>query len=168
MTVSGGDIIYASDINQRIPLVDQMTSDSSSITSTTLVTVLTLTLPYTGTWAWQADLIIVNATNTGRVGFALGGTSTPTAWRWNSGYAPYNSATGLQGFIDSGTSYPGSTSGTALVNSDLSGTGGFGRAAISGTVTVSAVGTLTFRISRTAGTSTVTVKSGSRVIAFLE
>lgn len=168
MSVSGGDVILASDINKRIPLRDQMTADAAAVSSTTLVTMLTLTLPWVGTYNWNLQTQYTNLTNTGRIGFALGGTSTPSAWRWGSGNVQYNATAGGQGINDSGTSYPGSTSGTALVNLDLAGSSGFCWANISGTVTVSAVGTLTFRFSRTAGTSSINIKKGSMVVALFE
>lgn len=146
-------------------LYDQRTTDAAAVSSTTLVTMNTITLTRVGTYAFD---YLVNYTNTGaagRPGFALGGTSTPTAWRWTSLNLAYNGSTGNQAFNDSGTSYPGSTSGTAIVNSDLPDSSGFNGLHIKGTVTVSAVGTVTFRFSRTSGTSSVNIKKGTMVNA---
>lgn len=145
------------------PLVDQRTSDASAVTSTTLATMLTVTLPAAGTYAYDSLIIFTNTGAVGRPGFALGGTSTPTAWRWGSQLNPFNTGSGARGFNLSGTSYPGSTSGQELPNGDLADTTGFCTVRIVGTVTVSAGGTLLFRVSRTSGSSSINVKASSMV-----
>jgi hypothetical protein len=149
-------------------LYDQRTTDAAAVSSTTLTTMNTLTLGKVGTYTFEYLANYTNTGATGRPGFALGGTSTPTAWRWTSMNIAYNGSTGNQGFNDSGTTYLGSTSGTALVNSDLPDSSGFNAVHIKGTVTVSAGGTLTFRWSRTAGTSSVNVKKGTIATAMFQ
>lgn len=146
-------------------LYDQRTTDASAISSTTLATINTITLTKAGTYTFDFLGNYSNTGATGRVGFGLGGTSTPTAWRWGSLNIAYNGSTGNQGFNSSGTTYPGSTSGTALVNSDLPDSSGFNAVHIKGTVTVSAPGTLLFRFSRTSGSSSVNFKQGTMVTA---
>lgn len=170
MTVFGGDVILASDINtletaieNRKELIDQLTADSSGITSTSLSTVLTVTLPAVGTYAYDVQLLVTNTVAVGRPGFGIGGTSTPTAWRWASHTTHYNTATASQGVSASGTSYP--STGTALVNSDFTTTAGWSPVRIKGQVTVSAAGTLTFRLSEASGAGTVIARSGSIVTA---
>lgn len=144
-------------------LYDQRTSDASTISSTTLVSVLSVTLTRTGTYQYDALIPFTNITNVGRPGFALGGTSTATAWRWTGSTVHYNSATGSQASSGSGTTYPGSTSGGAIVNSDLTTTTGHSSFHLKGTVTVSAAGTLQFRFSEASGSGGVSVKAGAMV-----
>lgn len=159
MTVYAGDVIAASDVNNLATLVDQLAADSSGITTTALVTVLTVTLPAIGTYTYDCQLNVTNTVAVGRPGFGLGGTSTPTAWRWASGTTHYNTATASQGFTASGTTYP--STGTALVNSDFTTTAGYSPVRILGQVTVSAAGTLTFRLSEASGSGTVIARNGS-------
>lgn len=152
----------------NVNLKDQTTADSTAITSTTLSAVLTVTLPRAGTYSYDLMMPFTNTVAVGRHAFALGGTSTPTAWRWNAMTAPYNSATGLQAINGSGTSYPASTSGTALVNSDMNNTTGYSSTIIKGTVTVSATGTLTFRFATNGAGNTITPRAGAMVNVRLE
>lgn len=161
MTVLAGAPIYASDVNKLEALVDQRTTDAAAITSTTLVSVLSVTLPRVGTYRFEALVTMTNTSAVGRPGFALGGTSTASAWRWTAQSVHYNTATGSQAINTSGTAYPGSTSGTALVNSDWTTTTGHSGVHIRGTVTVSAIGTLDFRFSEASGSGNVNVKAGS-------
>lgn len=163
MTVLAGAPINASDVNKLEALIDQRASDASAISSTTLVSVLTVTLPRTGTYRFDAMVVLTNITNVGRPAFALGGTSTASAWRYATKTQHYNSATASQAGGNSGTTYPGSTSGTTIVNSDFTTTTGHSAVLIRGTVTVSAIGTLDFRFSEGSGTGTVSVKAGSMV-----
>lgn len=163
MTVFAGAPINASDVNKLEPLMDQRASDASAISSTTLVSVLSVTLPRTGTYRFDMLVPLTNTGAVGRPGFALGGTSTATAWRWASQTVHYNTATASQATTASGTSFPGSTSGTALVNSDFTTTTGFSGVQMRGTVTVSAVGTLDFRFSEASGAGSVNVKAGAIV-----
>lgn len=163
MTVFAGAPINASDINKLEALVDQRTSDSAAISSTTLVSVLTVTLPRTGTYRFNALIPLTNITNVGRPAFALGGTSTASAWRYVTATGHYNSATASQGNANSGTTYPGTTSGSTIVNSDFTTTTGFSHVHIQGQVTVSAIGTLDFRFSEGSGTGSVSVKAGAIV-----
>lgn len=144
-------------------LFDQRTADAAGISSTTLVSVLQVTLPKTGTYVFDALVTLTNVTAVGRPGFALGGTATATAWRWSSGTVHYNSATASQATNTSGTTYPAATAGTAIVNSDFTTTTGHSYVHIKGTVTVSATGTLQFRFSEASGSGTVSVKAGSMV-----
>lgn len=143
--------------------VDQRTSDASAITTTTLSSVLSVTVTRTGTWEFDALIAFTNTGAAGRPGFALGGTSTPTSWRWVASTVHYNTATGSQGSTGSGTSYPGSTSGTALVASDLTTTTGFSTVHIKGTVVLSAAGTIQLRMSEASGSGSLNVKAGSMV-----
>lgn len=164
MTIAlAGAPIYASDINKLEALLDQRTTDASAISSTTLVSVLSVTLPRTGTYRFEALVTMTNTGAVGRPGFALGGTSTASAWRWVSQAAHYNTATGTQAGSGSGTTYPGSTSGGALVNSDWTTTTGHSGVHIRGTVTVTVAGTLDFRFSEASGSGSVNVKAGSIV-----
>lgn len=151
------------DIVDLAVLIDQRTTDAAAISSTTLVSVLSVTLPKAGTYTYDALITLTNTTAVGRPGFALGGTSTPTAWRWSSVLTHYNTATGSQATNTSGTTYPASTAGFPLVNSDLTTTTGHSGLHIKGTVTVSAAGTLQFRLSEQAGAGSVNVKAGSIV-----
>lgn len=146
-----------------VRLFDQRTSDSSSISTTTLTSVLQVTLPRTGTYSFDLLAPFSNTAATGRIAFALGGTSTTNAWRWASGVSAYNSATGLQGSNGAGTTYPASTSGTALINSDLANSSGYCFVQIKGTVTVTATGTLQFRFANVSGSNAIGVKAGSMV-----
>lgn len=157
---------------ESIPtLFDQRTSDSSAITNTTLVSVLQLTLPVVGTYIWDMQVDLNHPTNAGKPGFALGGSCTPTAWRWTSGTVSYQSTGSVaggahEGFNASGTTFPGATSGQAFMNSNFSNTGGFSWMSFKGTITVSAVGTLQFRFSELVASGTV-IKAGSMVTAQL-
>jgi hypothetical protein len=151
----------------NVNLYNQTTADTT-ITTTTLSTVLTVTLPRVGTYSYDLMMPFTNTVAVGRHAFALGGTSTPSAWRWNALTAPYNSATGLQAIAASGTSYPAATSGTALVNSDMAISTGFSSTIIKGVVTVTAVGTLTFRFATNGAGNTITPRAGSMVNVKLE
>lgn len=163
--VAAGDPINASEINRLAPIYEQRTSDAAAISSTTLVSVMDLDLPYVGTYLVTAFVLLTNTGAVGRPGFAFGGTSTPTAWGWGAGGVHYNTATGSQGTNAAGTTYPGSTSGTAITNSDWTTTTGFSHVHIHGVVTISAVGTLEFRFSEATGSGSVNVKSRSIAIA---
>lgn len=151
-------------LNRFAPLVDQRTSATSNITTTTLATALTVTLPAIGTYAYDALMMVTNTTGAGRPGFALGGTSVASAWRWVASVVPFAATNGLQGQGTSGTTYPGSTSGQALSGNDWNGTTGFVAVHIKGTVTVTTAGTLTFRLSQTSGSNPVSAREGSMVL----
>lgn len=173
-TFFAGDELAAADlealqneVDNRTDLWDQRTSDAAAVASTTLVSMLSVTLPAAGTYTYDMLIIFTNTGAVGRPGFALGGTSTPTAWRWVSSLAAFNTGSGSRGFQASGTSYPGSTSGQEMSNGDLADSSGFCWFRVVGTVTVSAAGTLTFRVSRTSGSSNINVKQGSIVTATL-
>lgn len=163
MAVAAGDPIRARDINYLATLYDQLTADAAAITTTTLVTLLTVTLPTAATYAFDLQAALSHGTAVGRPGFALGGTSVPTAWRWVGHTTHYNTATASQGMNASGIAYPASTAGTAIVNSDFTTTAGFSASRIRGTISVSAPGTLTFRFSEATGTGAVNVKAGTMV-----
>jgi hypothetical protein len=130
------------------PLYDQRTSDSATIGTTTLVSVLQVTLPAVGTYVYDLQGGFTNAGTAGKPGFALGGSATPTAWRWTSGTVHYQGA-GLasESINASGTTFPGVTSGQQLTNSNFTNTTGHSWMTIKGTITISAIGTLQFRFS---------------------
>jgi hypothetical protein len=139
-------------------LIDQLTGASSSATGTGLVTVLSVTLPVAGTYVYDAQLNMTNTVTAGIPGVGIGGTSTPTAWRWASQTTVYQQAAGSQGFFASGTAYP--SVGQALSQANWPVTSGFTAARILGQVTVSAPGTLTMGISETVA-GTATAQNGS-------
>lgn len=144
-------------------LYDQRTADAAGITTTTLVAVNTVTLPVAGTYSFDGLWGLTSTVAAGRPAFALGGTATASAWRWQSSCTHYNTAVGSQAFNASGTTFPASTSGTNLVNSDWTTTAGHSSAHIKGTVTVSAPGTLSFQYATNGAGNTITVKAGSMV-----
>lgn len=155
------DTVLLAQVAGLRPIVDQRTTASAAITGTTLVAVLTVTLPAAGTYTFNSTILMVQSSAVGRPGFALGGTSTPTAWRWASGAIQYQVAAGSGGGAATGTTYPASTAGQAITNSDWAVSAGYCYLDLKGTVTVSAAGTLTFRINQASGAGTVTVQSGS-------
>jgi hypothetical protein len=160
MTVNGGDIIYADDINRWNPLYSQLTADASAITGTTLSTVMTFTITYTGTYEFDGLFTLTNTSAVGRPGLGFGGTCTTSAWRWGGSTIHFNSATGTQGSVSaSGTTAP--TSGSSIVSSDFTTTTGFSSFHVKGTFTVSATGSWTIRFSEASGAGTVNIKSGS-------
>lgn len=148
------------------PLYNQRTSDSATIATTTLVSVLSITLPAVGTYVWDLQAAASHPTNAGRAAFALGGTCTPTAWRWVSGTVQYQTpAAGASEAINgTGTTFPAATAGTALTNANMTNTSGYSWIAIKGTVTISAVGTLDFRFSELVA-SGLQIKANSIVTA---
>jgi hypothetical protein len=148
-------------LNNTTLKLTQLTADTSAISSTTLVATHTITLPSTGTFFFDSEFLMTNTGSAGRPGFALGGTATPTAWRWAAHVTGFNNAAASGGNTLAGTSFPGSTSGSALIAVDWSTTGGFSAVRISGTFTVSVVGTITFRFSESSGSGSVFVKAGS-------
>lgn len=155
------DTVLLAQVTGLRPMVDQRATPSAGITGTTLVSVLQVTLPAAGTYMFNSTILMVQSVAVGRPGFALGGSSTATAWRWASGATQYQVATGGGGGAATGTTYPASTAGTAITNSDWAVSGGYNYLDLKGTVTVSAAGTLQFRINNAAGSGTVTVQSGS-------
>jgi hypothetical protein len=160
MTVSGGDIIYADDINKLQPLYVQLTADASAITGTTLSTVMTFTTSWTGTYEFDGLFTLTNTSAVGRPGLGFGGTCTTSAWRWGGSTIHFNSATATQGSVSaSGTTAP--TLGSAIVSSDFTTTTGFSSFHVKGTFTVSATGTWTIRFSEASGSGTVNIKAGS-------
>lgn len=150
----------ATDADNRKELVDQLTADASGITGTSLVTVLTVTLPAAGTYTYDCQFNVTNTVSAGVPGFGIGGTSTPTAWRWASQTVVFAQAAGSQGQTSSGTSYP--STGTAVSQSNWPTSSGYSSIRVLGQVTVSAAGTLTMRLSAT-GAGTVGPKNGSIV-----
>lgn len=152
----------------NVNLYNQATADAAAITSTTLTSVVSVTLPRTGTYSFDLMIPFTNTVATGTVAFGLGGTSTASAWRWTSQVSPYNSATGLQAGNGSGTTYPASTSGTALINSSLAISTGYCSVIIKGTVTVTATGTLTFRLATAGGGNSINPKAGAFVAVRLQ
>lgn len=166
MTVLGGAVILASDVNKLIPQRLNRTSDASTITGTTPTAVLGYTLPWVGTYHFQCLFLLTNPTAVGRPGFSLSGTSTPTSWRWGAGGVHYNTATGSQGINAAGTTYPALT--TAVTNSDWTTTTGFSHLHIVGHVVVSAVGTLNFCFAEATGSGGVSVKASSYAIVNFE
>lgn len=164
MTVAlAGAPILASDLAKLETLSDQRTTDAGAITTTTLVSVLSVTLPRVGTYRFNALVLATNTGAAGRPGFALGGTSTATAWRWACSQVQFNNAACSGGNGANGAGYPGSTSGSVLINVDWSTTTGYTAITITGTVTVSVAGTLDFRFSEAAGAGTLNVKAASMV-----
>lgn len=145
------------------PIVDQRTTAAAAVTTTTLAAVLTVTLPAAGTYYYAAKMMVTQTGAVGRPGFALGGTSTATAWRWVSTVVPFAATSGMQGQGTNGTTYPAGTAGTALSGSDWANTSGYVGVDIAGTVTVSVAGTLTFRLNQTSGSGSVTCREGSIV-----
>lgn len=143
------------------PLTNQRTAASSAITTTTLVEVLSVTLPAAGTYAFDALVLLTQTVAVGRPGLALGGTSTPTAWRWGAGSVVYNTASGSQALAASGTTYPASTAGQVLTGVDWPASAGYCQTHVVGTVTVSAAGTFTIRLNESAGSGQVTAQPGS-------
>jgi hypothetical protein len=146
-------------------LYDQRTADTAAITSTTLVSALQITLPRAGTYVYDLFGPFTNFTAVGRVAFGLGGTSTPTAWRWASEVQTYNATNAIQGFAGEGTTFPGATAGTVLVNSDLNNTGGYASLRIFGTITVSAAGTLQFRFATNGVGNQIIIRRNTMVTA---
>jgi hypothetical protein len=145
------------------PLYDQRTSDSALIGTTTLVSVLQVTLPAVGTYVWDLQGSFTNTTTAGKPGFALGGSATPTAWRWNSGTVHYqNLGIAHEGINAFGTTFPGATSGQQLTNSNFTTTTGHSWMTIKGTITISAIGTLQWRFSELVAGS-FQMKSGAMV-----
>jgi len=149
------------------PLYDQRTTDTATIATTTLVSCLQVTLPAVGTYLWDMQVDMNHPTNSGKPGFALGGTCTPTAWRWTSGTVSYQSTGSVaggvhEGFNASGTTFPGATSGQSFTNANFTNTGGFSWMSFKGSITVSAIGTLQFRFSELVASGTV-IKAGSMV-----
>lgn len=144
----------------RAEMLDQLTSDASGITGTSLSTVLTVTLPAVGTYRFDAQLNITNTVSAGRPGFGIGGTSTPTSWRWAAHTTVYQQAAGSQGNMATGTTYP--TTGTAVSQGDWPVSTGYSAVRVLGQVTVSAIGTLTMRLSQTVA-GTTTARNGSIV-----
>lgn len=172
-----GDLWYRSDTNQVRAMVNgaaqtvypgaaggltnmsnQRTTDSATSASTALVDVLTVTLPSAGTYYFASQLRISNATLASTPGYGIGGTSTPTAWR----FLAYQS-TSAQAWSDaSGTSAysaAGGTAGVSLAAAAVCVTN------ITGTVTVSVAGTLIIRYCRNAGTGTLTCNASSTFFA---
>lgn len=143
------------------PLVNQRSTASAGITTTTLADVLTVTLPAAGTYTFQADLPVTQTTAVGRCGLNIGGTSTPTAWRWMAGAVQYNNATNQGAVQASGTTYGGATSGVPLSVNDWAASAGFCWVHVNGLVTVSAAGTLTIRLSQSSGSGTITALAGA-------
>lgn len=152
---------FNTEITNRRLLFDQRTADSGSITGTSLTTVLTVTVPSTGDYAFSLLATLTNTSAVGRPGFGTGGTSTISYYRWASQTIHYNSATATQGFSGTGTAHP--SVGDPIVNSDFTTTTGFSAVQIQGKITVSAAGTLAFRFSEASGSGTVTIKAGSSV-----
>jgi hypothetical protein len=152
-------------VANRKPVAAQLTSDSPTSNSTALVTVMTLTLPAPGTYLVDALLIVTNLTAVGRPGFAFGGTSTPTAWRYAASAVHYNTANGSQGSAGSGTTYP--STGTAVTNTDWTSTTGWSTIQVRGLVTISVAGTLTLRLSEATGSGVVGARAGSTASAAL-
>lgn len=146
-------------------LYDQRTADTAAITSTTLVTALTLTLPRAGTYVYDLFGPFTNFTAVGRAAFGLGGTATPSAWRWASEVQTYNATNAIQGFAGEGTSFPGATAGIVLTNSDLNNTGGYASLRIYGTITVTAAGTLTFRFATNGAGNQIIIRRNTMVTA---
>jgi hypothetical protein len=160
MTVNGGDITYASDVNKLEPLYVQLTADATAITGTALSTVMTFTIAYTGTYVFDGLFTLTNTSAVGRPGLGFGGTCTTSAWRWGGSTIHFNSATGTQGSVSaSGTTAP--ALGSSIVSSDFTTTTGFSSFHVLGTFTVSATGTWTVRFSEASGSGTVNIKAGS-------
>ncbi len=170
-TVADGDLWYRSDTDElraRINSVtqvvwppnsytDQLTANGSAISSTTLVDCLTVTLRNPGTYTFRAMVIIVGNGTTSDAGFALGGTSTPTAWRWPASVNhPVTIGTNVITTV-SGTTYPSAASGSFTIGTTTANI----VVDLFGTLTISAAGTFKIRCSRTAGTGTFTFRDGS-------
>lgn len=140
---------------------DEVDTNPAGTTSTTGTAYMSVTLPGPGTYAFSVHLLFTLTTATGVPGFALGGTSTPSSYRWASVCTPAGSTTGQQGLQASGTSYP--TNVEILSQTLLAAVATYGAILINGRVTVTAGGTLTFRVGRTSGTGTVNIKDSSNV-----
>lgn len=140
---------------------DEMTADGSANTSATGVAYMDVTLPGPGTYAFHGQWIYTTATNSIQMGFTLGGTSTPSSYRYSTQVVPNSSTTGQEAGHTTGTSYPtnvqGLTGGAIPVNGQV------GSVIFHGRVTVTAGGTLTFRFGRASGTGSVTLRTGSNV-----
>lgn len=133
-------------------LVDQLTGAGPTAATATLVAFLSVTLPSAGTYVYDAQLDITNTVTAGIPGFGLGGTSTPTSWRWASQTTVYQQAAGSQGFNAAGTAFP--SAGQPLSQANWPVSSGFTAVRILGQITVSAPGTLTACLSETvAGTA---------------
>lgn len=146
-----------------LPLVDQRTSALASITTTTLATALTVTVPV-GTFAFDLLAPFQQTISNGRPGFALGGTSTASLWRWASVTQPATSVTGLHGATGNGTTWPGATSGGALVAGDVAFSNAYAGTHIKGNFTITVAGTVTFRFSQTSGTGPLIIRDSSMVM----
>ncbi len=170
-TVADGDVWYRSDTDDlkaringvsleilpQMFFMDQKTATGSTINSTTLVDCLTVTLSNPGTYVYRGIVVIIGNATTSDAGFALGGTSTPTAWRFAGNINhPATIGTTLLA-VANGTTYPSAASSSFTIGT----TTGIIFVEISGTVTISAAGTFKIRCSRTAGFGTYTFRNGT-------
>lgn len=138
----------------------ELTADQAANTSATGVTQFTFTLPAAGTYKYIAQFLFTTSTATASPGFALGGTAPMTSFRWASQVIPYSTTVGLEASQSSGTTtHP--TNVTKILNNQIATNAGFGSINIRGRVTVTAGGTLLFRIGREAGTGNVLIKQSS-------
>ena len=140
--------------------MNQRTTASALINSTTLATLCTVTLPNVGTYYWELDGSLIGDAVASSVGFGLQGTCTASAWRWTGGLLiPPAGASAATWANASGTTLPAATGGTTVGNKDVA-TAQIGFR-ITGTLTITAVGTLIAAMSRTVGTGTFTVQPGT-------
>jgi hypothetical protein len=146
-----------------VPLVDQRTAATANITTTTLVTALTVTVPATGTYVFDLLAPFQQMTANGRPGFALGGTSVASAWRWAAITQPATSVTGLHGASGNGTTWPAATAGGALVAGDVAFSTAYAGTQIKGMFTIATAGTVTFRFSQTSGANPVVIREAAMV-----
>lgn len=150
-------------IKSYVPLVDQRTAATSNITTTTLVTALTVTIAKTGTFAFDLLAPFQQLTANGRPGFALGGTSVASAWRWGSVTQPATSVTGMHGASGNGTTWPAATAGGALVAGDVAFSTAYAGTKIKGTFTITTIGTVTFRFSQTSTANPIVIRESAMV-----
>lgn len=146
------------------PLVDQRTTATANITTTTLVTALTVTVPVAGQWHFTSHFNFQNQTGAGRPAFALGGTSVASQWRWAASTVPPNAVVGQYGGTGNGTTWPGATAGTNLGSSTIGGSADYAALWIVGTFTITTPGTVTWRFAQNTGSNPLVIRDSSSVI----
>lgn len=145
-----------------VPEVNQLTTDTATINSTTLVTVCSVTLN-PGQYTFSAQMGVVGSGTACTPGFNLQGSGglVTSAYRFNVSINHPNTNIGGN---SNGTTMPNSTSGIATGSLGTITTEGHVLAC--GTFTVTTAGTLATALSRTAGSGTFVGKAGSILQVF--
>jgi len=128
-----------------------------TVASTTLadVTGLTFALPGAGTWSFEFELLITQATASSLVGLGINYTGTITRIVYNVWMA--STTTVLR--YGSGTS-----NNFAVVDATAHAAGGTLPARVAGSITVSTSGTLALRAQRSAATTTINAGSSGLLV----